>query len=118
MGDLDEAARTAWTAADTTSSDLLTKNMNDWYVAAANIPAAGSIASACSASSKCTTKEHCCGTFKTTSAPGFLIDVTGRCNPKATPAYTDPAGNKWTHTCGASKIFAAASAAAAALYLM
>jgi len=95
--------------------------MNAWYIAADNIPAAGSLASACSAESKCTTEGHCCGTFKTTTATGntlALTDVTGRCNPEATPAFTDGYGNKWTHTCGASKIFAAASAAAAALYLM
>jgi len=106
--------RATWdTARAAEDKTVVAAQTNAWYKA--NPGKAGEVGSTCSKTAKCSTKGHCCGTF--TSKDG-LDALTGRCNPSATSAYTDPLGNSWTHACGAQKVMAAAAAVFATAFIM
>lgn len=77
-------------------------------------PDAGEVGAKCSSTNKCTGAGQCCGTLKRAGD----TDVTGRCNPKATPKFTDRFGDEWSHTCSAQKVMAAAAAIFATAFIL
>jgi len=85
-----------------------------------NEPAGGKEGGACKKKSDCTETDHCCGTaIPKTNAPGVTTgQQTGRCASMTTKGYKDGLGVEFTHTCGASKLVAAAGAILSAVYLM
>jgi hypothetical protein len=65
---------------------------------------------------RCLLVDHCCGTFTNVNDPSMKLE--SRCHDMMKPAYIDDLGNEWTHSCGAQKLIAAATAVIALSYLM
>ena len=112
--ELTDVARTSWDTLNKVAETKLKVDKVDAYYAA-NIPVAGKEGSACVAK-KCTVETHCCGTLAAGTGNIASKTLENRCAPKA--GMTDPWLQKWTMTCGAQKLFAVASAAAVAVYMM